>query len=504
MYSITHIESIDEELVHPRYILRKCYFNVVTILFLTQLLLQLDNGAKSHYFRSLSVPPEQYDLGEVTYLASYALFQIPATYVAVKAGAPFVLSFMVLTWGCITAASSAMKTSAQFFALRFFLGVTEAGFFPASWYHMSLFFNSFELGFAIALMSTATAISAVVAPGVAAGVLKMEGWNGLHSWQWGFILQGAATCWCGIMILALLPRGPGVAWFLTPAERTWLTTRLRRIDVAAEEIAPCRGYWTAAPRTWELWYLGACQLLLEMSTNAAILLAKPMVRTMFPSAPGSGEGGWSERLKAATFPGEALEQLRVTALAGIMWVPVVIAMVLLALTSLLARERRAHCAAPISVGAAALMLLPVALEYSGNRTAQGILVVAITCLDSVAGPFISWPKAILFGKGCTMGFGMLNTFWAIGRLLGFITMRSLIKVHLGYRVVMYLSGALAFVVAALLVGFHPKEVESKQLVDPASAKPEPSRSPAVFESQLSSLGVGTTFHVQGQDPTTHF
>jgi hypothetical protein len=50
--------------------------------------------------------------------------------ILVKVGAPVWLSFIVVAWGCCAMAFAAMKTEAEFYALRFLLGLTECGTFP--------------------------------------------------------------------------------------------------------------------------------------------------------------------------------------------------------------------------------------------------------------------------------------------------------------------------------------------------------------------------------------
>ena len=44
-----------------------------------------------------------------------------------KVGAPITLSVMVVSWGIVAACTSAVKTVNQFYALRFLLGLCEAG-----------------------------------------------------------------------------------------------------------------------------------------------------------------------------------------------------------------------------------------------------------------------------------------------------------------------------------------------------------------------------------------
>ena len=43
----------------------------------------------------------------------------------------------MITWGVISSAMAIVRTPAEFYALRFLLGVAEAGFFPGVIYYLS-------------------------------------------------------------------------------------------------------------------------------------------------------------------------------------------------------------------------------------------------------------------------------------------------------------------------------------------------------------------------------
>ncbi|MBB3257534.1 MFS family permease [Paraburkholderia bannensis] len=49
-----------------------------------------------------------------------------------RVGARVWIARIMLTWAVISAASLFVTTPAQFYIVRFLLGVAEAGFFPAS------------------------------------------------------------------------------------------------------------------------------------------------------------------------------------------------------------------------------------------------------------------------------------------------------------------------------------------------------------------------------------
>lgn len=64
---------------------------------------------------------------------SYALLQIPANMLMLVIGGPIWLGTIAVCWGVVAASFAAMNSRATFYALRFLLGVFEAGCLPGMW-----------------------------------------------------------------------------------------------------------------------------------------------------------------------------------------------------------------------------------------------------------------------------------------------------------------------------------------------------------------------------------
>src|ERR1700758_1422398 len=71
-----------------------------------------------------------YGTGAGLFFLSYAAFEIPSNLLMVRVGPRRWLARIMVTWGVIAAAMMFVRTPVQFYALRFLLGLAEAGFFP--------------------------------------------------------------------------------------------------------------------------------------------------------------------------------------------------------------------------------------------------------------------------------------------------------------------------------------------------------------------------------------
>ena len=81
-----------------------------------------------------------YGFGAGLFSLSYAIVEIPSTMLLTRFGARRWLARIMVTWGLIAAAMMFVRTPFQFYALRFLLGVAEAGFFPGVVYYLSHWF----------------------------------------------------------------------------------------------------------------------------------------------------------------------------------------------------------------------------------------------------------------------------------------------------------------------------------------------------------------------------
>jgi MFS family permease len=102
---------------------------------------------------------------------------------------------------------------------RFFLGVTEAPFYPGALYVLSIFYTKKEIATRISILFTANICGTAFAGLIAIGVFEMSGVAGLAGWRWLFILQGIITFVISLASAFVLPDEPSNTRWLTEEER---------------------------------------------------------------------------------------------------------------------------------------------------------------------------------------------------------------------------------------------------------------------------------------------
>jgi MFS family permease len=77
-------------------------------------------------------------------------------------GARLWIARIMLTWGIISSAMMFVHSPGSFYALRFLLGVAEAGFFPGIIFYLTQWFPAAERAKAISRFMTAIPLSGVL------------------------------------------------------------------------------------------------------------------------------------------------------------------------------------------------------------------------------------------------------------------------------------------------------------------------------------------------------
>jgi MFS transporter, ACS family, tartrate transporter len=167
-----------------------------------------------------------YGFGGGLFFLSYALFEIPSNLLLVRFGARRWIARIMLTWGVLAVCMMFVRTPLEFCAVRFMLGLAEAGFFPGVVYYLTHWFPSEYRGRAISRFYVAWPLSNMVMGGIAGTLLGLQGRLGLAGWQWLFLIEGLPAVVMSAVILCCLPDEPATVRWLTPVEKSWLAQQM--------------------------------------------------------------------------------------------------------------------------------------------------------------------------------------------------------------------------------------------------------------------------------------
>ena len=110
----------------------------------------------------------------------------------------------MISWGIVAALTALVKVPWQFYAVRFFLGLAEAGFFPGVIVYLTHWFPSRDRARALAWFFVATPIAQIISPKISNELLKIgtdgqpDPVLGLVGWQWVYIVWGIPAVVLGV------------------------------------------------------------------------------------------------------------------------------------------------------------------------------------------------------------------------------------------------------------------------------------------------------------------
>jgi ACS family tartrate transporter-like MFS transporter len=167
-----------------------------------------------------------YGLGVGMFYVTYILFEIPGAIVVERWSARKWIARIMVSWGLVTILTGFVRTSGQFYAARFFLGLAESSFFPGMIVYLTHWFRLRERSQAIACLYAAVPAASLIGSPVAGWLLSGH-WHWLAGWRWLFILEGIPAIILGIVTLFYLTDRPAEAHWLPEDERDWLCNELQ-------------------------------------------------------------------------------------------------------------------------------------------------------------------------------------------------------------------------------------------------------------------------------------
>lgn len=135
------------------------------------------------------------------------------------------LSGLMFAWGIVNMCMGFVHSYAALVALRFLLGIFEAGLMPAILYVTSMYYKRHEFQKRVSFFFSSTLVGGAFGGLLAYAIAKLGGRKGLSAWRWIFIIEGAATAFLAIFAVFVLADWPEQARFLTAEEKELVQRR---------------------------------------------------------------------------------------------------------------------------------------------------------------------------------------------------------------------------------------------------------------------------------------
>lgn len=339
--------------------------------------------------RAIGVSSEQFGLIAGVFFIGYFLFEIPSNLLLHKIGARIWIARILLSWGVVAMLTGLARSVGQLYALRFLLGVAEAGFFPGIVLYLTYWFRRREQAQAFALFMTAIPVATVLGSPISGLILDHAHWMGISSWRWLLFLEGIPALVCGVLTSFFLPSRPAEARFLTAEEKEWVATELAREQ---RQIERHLSTWETL-RNARVWHLAATYFGMTIGLYSISFWLPQLVKSL-------------SRQYSNTTVGFLVMLPHLVGLA---------AMVIVSRSSDRRLERRYHAAVPLGLAGVALLLL---VQISSPLLTIVIFMVVASGIYSFFAPFWALPAQFLTGVAAASGIALINSIGNLGGLAG--------------------------------------------------------------------------------------
>ena len=373
--------------------MRKVAARLIPVLLLLYVIAYLDRVnvtfAQDKLQEDLGFSSAVYGFGAGIFFIGYFFLEVPSNLALHRFGARKWMARIMITWGVISACTMFVRSPASFYAVRFLLGIAEAGFFPGMILYLSYWFPARERAKAVGFFMSAIAISYAIGAPLSGAIMSVfDGVAGLSDWQWLFLIEALPAIAAGFFVLWYLDDGPEHASWLDGDEKAWLARRLQGEERARMHAE--RHTVSGALKDRRVLTFGLLYFCMVVNVYGLSFWVGEIVDNI---------SGLSEVGKGFV--------------TAIPYTVAIVGLVVISRRSDRTGDRKGHVSVCLAVAAVAFVVSTVV----GPVAAIGALAVGLFFLLGAHPVFWTMPAALLSGTAAAAGIALINS---IGNLGGFV------------------------------------------------------------------------------------
>jgi MFS transporter, ACS family, tartrate transporter len=426
-------------------IIKKVFGRLMPVLFVSYILAYIDRinigFAAIKMNADLGISPYIYGLGAGVFFLGYFIFEVPSNLLLEKTGARRWIARIMISWGLLSAAMVFIEGPTSFIAVRFLLGVAEAGFFPGVILYLTYWFPQQYRARIIAAFMVAIPVSLAIGAPLSTAILQMDGIAGLKGWQWLFLIEGLPTVLFGFVFLAVIPDRPKDAKWLNDEEKIWLQATL---DSEHKAVAAAHGTSVLKafvdPRLIALTFI----YFANTTTNFGLSFFLPqMIKSM-----------------GAT-------DIQTGFLTSVPYVIGTLGIIIFGYVSDKYQERRWTLFVALMLNGLGLLL---AGSLAGSTLSVAAMAIAAIGIFGTKAPFWPLPSMFLTGSAAAGGIALINSIGNLGGFVGPYMVGWIKETTNSYESGLYFLGGLALSAAIVtLIVVNARFSEGRR----TAARPSP-------------------------------
>ncbi|MFC7753754.1 MFS transporter [Tsukamurella soli] len=202
---------------------------------------------------ALGLTSTMFGIASGIFFIGYILLEVPSNLALHRFGARIWIARILITWGMVAAATAFVQNAPMLYAMRFLLGVAEAGFTPGILLYLTYWFAQRDRAQAFTFFLVGIPLSSMIGSPLASWLVQ-SGHGllfGLDGWRFMILVTGVPAIVLGLACLFLLPDRPAGARWLTTEECEFLEA-----DVAGEDPVQAHTGVRSVLGDAKVWILG--------------------------------------------------------------------------------------------------------------------------------------------------------------------------------------------------------------------------------------------------------
>jgi len=371
-----------------------------------------------------------YGIGAGLFFIGYFLFEIPSNLLLQRIGARIWIARIMIVWGIVSALMMFITNVTGFYLIRFLLGIAEAGFYPGMILYLTYWYPDKLRARTIALFATGTVVAGIVGSPLSGAILELHGFKGLEGWQWLFLLEGIPAVIMGVLVIIFLPDRPQKAKWLSPAEKSYVQSRLDEEALLAKDRAHFR--LKDAFLSGRIWLLCLIYFLLTVGIYGYEMWMPSIIKAFY------------------------VQSYSVVGLInGIPYLVSVIAMLIIGYHSDKTGERRWHVAISAFAAAAGFAF---SAYLQNPYLAMIALMASLVGLKSAMGPFWALSTTFLGGTAAAGGIALINSVGNLGGFVGPTLVGVVIDKTGSISISLWILGAALLLMGILILTIRPSKL----------------------------------------------
>ncbi|RDW58152.1 hypothetical protein BP6252_13563 [Coleophoma cylindrospora] len=197
---------------HAKFI-KKLDWRLLPTLSFLYLMCSLDKSNASNaklfgFLEDVGMTATQFNLALMYLFFTYGLCEPISNIMLRRLGPKVWFPTIITAWGVITTCTCVVKSYPGYVIIRLFLGMSEAGLYPGSYFILSMWYKPKELATRMAIFYGANTAAGAFGGVIAYGVGNLDGAMGWRAWRWLFLIEGVITVFAGLCTFFFLPPFP--------------------------------------------------------------------------------------------------------------------------------------------------------------------------------------------------------------------------------------------------------------------------------------------------------